>query len=211
MLKAIIFDFDGTLLDSDKMIVETFRQLYEMFKPTIKPDLEHFLSFSGPPIKESLKKEFPDIDQDFAFEQFQKLSEENYIKYVKPFPYVIDTLKELKKRNIKMALVTSKGRAATEFALKLTSLNNIFDFIICADEVKKVKPDPEGVLLALKYLNIENKNEAIYIGDSRYDYLTAKNAKLKFGYVTFSPRKLLDNEKADIYISSFKNFIEEVL
>lgn len=211
MLKAIIFDFDGTLLDSDKMIVETFRQLYEIFKPNVNPDLDRFLSFSGPPIKESLKKEFPDVDQDFAFEQFQNLSKENYIKYVKPFPYVIDTLEELKKRNLKIALVTSKGRVATEYALKLTSLDNIFDFIICADEVKKVKPDPEGVLLALKCLNIENKNDAIYIGDSRYDYLTAKNAGLKFGYVTFSPRKLFDNEKADIYISSFKNFVEEVL
>lgn len=211
MLKAIIFDFDGTLLDSDKMIVETFRQLYGIFKPNVDPDLDRFLSFSGPPIKESLKKEFPDVDQDFSFEQFQNLSKENYIKYVKPFPYVIDTLEELKKRNLKIALVTSKGRVATEYALKLTSLDNIFDFIICADEVKKVKPDPEGVLLALKCLNIKNKNDAIYIGDSRYDYLTAKDAGLKFGYVTFSPRKLFDNEKADIYISSFKNFVEEVL
>lgn len=211
MFEAIIFDFDGTLLDSDKMIVVTFEQLYKIYKPNIVPDKNKLLLFSGPPIKESLLKEFPDANQKEALDNFLKLSEINYIKYVKPFPYVKEMLTLLKKFNIKTALVTSKARQATDFALKLTSLDGLFDFIICADEVKNVKPDPEGVLLALNHLNVKNKDNVVYIGDSEYDYMTAENAKLKFGFVTFSPRKLLANHKPDLSINDFETFTKGII
>ncbi len=211
MIKSVIFDFDGTLLDSDKMIVVTFEELYKIYKPTVIPKYEHLLSFSGPPIKESLLKEFPSANQEEAFNNFQEISKINYLKYVKPFPFVIEMLNFLRKNNIKIALVTSKGREATDFALKLTKLDGLFDFVICADEVKNVKPDPEGVLLALNYLNIDNKDEVIYVGDSTYDYLTAKNAGIKFGYVNFSPRKLPDGCVPDYEITSFKDYLKDIL
>lgn len=211
MIKAVIFDFDGTLLDSDKMIVATFEELYKIYKPTLKPEYDHLLTFSGPPIKESLLKEFPNANQEEAFDNFQKISKINYVKYVKPFPYVIEMLQFLRQSNIKIALVTSKGREATNFALELTKLDGLFDFVICADEVKHVKPDPEGVLLALKHLDIKNKGDVIYIGDSIYDYLTAKKAGIKFGYVKFSPRKLPNECVPDFEITSFKGYLKDIL
>ena len=96
--KLILFDFDGTLLDSDQMIVVTFQQLYELYKKDNIFDLKKVLTFSGPPIKETLKNEFPDIDQDFIFNEFVRLSTINYDKYVHLFPYVkemIDILKNM--------------------------------------------------------------------------------------------------------------------
>ena len=70
--KLILFDFDGTLLDSDQMIVVTFQQLYALYKKDNVFDLKKVLTFSGPPIKETLKNEFPDIDQDFIFNEYEK-------------------------------------------------------------------------------------------------------------------------------------------
>lgn len=210
MFKYFLFDFDGTLLDSDQMIVVTFEDLYKLFRPNDSYDPKSFLRFSGPPIKESLLEEFPNVDQDLAFKEFVRISEINYVKYVKPFPYVKECLLDLKSKGNKIALITSKGREATDFALKLVKLDNLFDFVICADEVKKVKPDPEGILLALKSLNVLNKDEAIYIGDSMYDYLTAKNASVKFAYVSFSPRKLFKGCKANYIVNSYKTFLEDL-
>lgn len=211
MYKLFLFDFDGTTLDSDQMIVVTFKQLYDLYKNGEQAPLEHVLTFSGPPIRETLKQEFPNMDQNFMFDEFVKYSTVNYDKFVKPFPYVKEMLLAFKKHNIKYGLITSKARKATDYALKLTGLDKLFDFTVCADEVNKTKPDPEGIFLAMKHFNTLNKEEVIYIGDNMYDYLTAKNAGVKFGYVTFSPRKLIKGAKVDYLIDSFASFTEDII
>lgn len=210
MYKVVLFDFDGTLLDSDQMLVVTFQELYSLYSKDYHPSIEHMLTFSGPPIKDTLAKEFPHMDQDFMMKEYLARSTKNYDKYVKPFPYVKEMLLSLKDNNIKFGLITSKAKDATNYALKLTGLDGLFEFIICADEVKNVKPDPEGILLALKHFNVKDKSETIYIGDTMYDYLTAKNANVPFGFVTFSPRKMEDGLKYDLTIDSFKNFVEVI-
>lgn len=210
MFKLFLFDFDGTILDSDQMIVVTFDEMYAKYRPSYHPSLAHKLTFSGPPIRETLANEFPQENQTLMFDEFVKYSTINYDKYVKPFPYVKEMLQTLKKQGIAYGLITSKARGATDYALKLTGLNQLFDFVICADEVKRTKPDPEGVFLAMKHFNVLNKDDVIYIGDNMYDYLTSKNAGVKFGYVTFSPRKLDKDCCADVKINSFKELTEEI-
>ena len=211
MYQLILFDFDGTLLDSDQMLVVTFQQLYAKYKPGFDPGIDHVLAFSGPPIRETLKKEFPDLDQKLMFDEFCKYSNENYVKTSKPFPYVIEMLTSFKKHGVKYGLITSKARKATNYVLDLLGLSNLLDYSICGDEVSQVKPSPEGLFKAMEHFGVTNKDEVIYIGDSMFDYLTAKNAGVKFGYVTFSPRKLDSNCKIDVLIDSFKEFEKEVI
>ena len=68
--KLYLFDLDGTLIDSDRMLVETFKELYSKYRPGYNPDNSHYLQFSGPPIAESLKKEFPNLDQKAILEEY---------------------------------------------------------------------------------------------------------------------------------------------
>ena len=211
MYKLILFDFDGTLLDSDQMLVVTFKQLYEKYKPGFHPSDDYILKFSGPQIVDTLKHEFPDLDQKMMFDEWVKYSTENYIKTTKLFPYVKEMLTSFKKNHVKYGLITSKARAATDFAIKLVGLDGLLDFSITASEVKNFKPDPEGIFLAMKHFNVLNKEEVLYVGDGIYDYETAKNAGVKFGYVTFSPRKLNPNSKIDVLIHSFKEFEKEII
>ena len=82
MYKLFLFDFDGTLLDSDHMIVVTFQELYAKYKPDYNATIEHMLSFSGPPIRETLLNEFPNENQNVMFNEFVKYSTINYDKYV---------------------------------------------------------------------------------------------------------------------------------
>lgn len=63
--EAIIFDVDGTIIDSDMMLVNSFNVLYDLYRDGKKTPQEEIYYFSGPPIRETLKKEFPHMDLDF--------------------------------------------------------------------------------------------------------------------------------------------------
>ena len=206
-----MFDLDGTILDSDQMLVETFYELYEMYRPDFKPSRQYVLQFSGPPIKESLKKEFPRVDVNLSEQQFRERSITHYHKHVKAFPEVIEFLEFLKKTNIKIGLITSKLRKSTLFSLELTKLKPYFELVIAGDDVKRSKPNPEGILTAMKYYNIKNKEKVLYIGDTIFDYLAATNAKIKFAIVGWTPRPLPKKARPHYVINSFMKFKEEIL
>lgn len=210
MYDLIIFDLDGTLLDSDKMIIETFKELYPMFRPGYMPSEEHMLSFSGPQIKETLKKEFPNIDSEVAMKAFREHSLKNYDKYAKLFPNVKEMFVELNKRHIPFAVVTNKHRYATEYTYKLFGISELIPFTVCADDVEHLKPAGDGIIQCMKYFGVSELQKVIYVGDGAIDYQTAQNAGVKFGYVTWSTRHLEKNAKIDHYIENYQQFLEEI-
>ena len=211
MYDLILFDLDGTLLDSDQMIIETFKELYPLYRPGYFPSIEHILSFSGPQITETLKKEFPDGDQELLRKEFKERSTKNYVKYSKLYPGVIEMLKELQLKRVPFAVVTNKHRYATDYTYKLFGVDNLIPFSVCADEVKNLKPAGDGILQCMDHFGVKDPQKVIYIGDGQIDYLTAKNAGVKFGYVDWSPRPLLEGSKVDIHIKNYQQFLEGIL
>ncbi len=211
MYDLILFDLDGTLLDSDQMIIETFKELYPIYRPNYHPSIEHILSFSGPQITETLKKEFPDLDQEMMLKEFRERSTRNYDKYSKLYPGVEEMLKTLCKKNVKFGVVTNKHRYATNYTYSLFKINDLIPFTICADEVKNLKPAGDGILQCMKHFGVNDKEKVLYVGDGQIDYLTAKNAGVKFGYVDWSTRKLDQDAKVDLHIRNYQQFLEEIL
>lgn len=211
MYDLILFDLDGTLLDSDQMIIETFKELYPIYRPNYHPSIEHILSFSGPQITETLKKEFPDLDQEMMLKEFRERSTRNYDKYSKLYPGVEEMLKTLCKKNAKFGVVTNKHRYATNYTYNLFKIYDLIPFTICADEVKNLKPAGDGILQCMKHFGVSDKEKVLYVGDGQIDYLTAKNAGVKFGYVDWSTRKLEQDAKVDLHIQNYQQFLEEIL
>lgn len=211
MFNLILFDLDGTILDSDQMLVETFYDLYRLHRPDFKPSREYVLQFSGPPLKESLKKEFPTLNVDLVERQYNELSRRHYYEYVKVFPEVIEFLNVLQKEDYKMALITSKLRKSTLFSLQLAKLDSYFELIIAGDDVINSKPNPEGIHKAMKHYNIKNKEKVLYIGDTVFDYLAAKAIGIKFALVGWTPRSLPKQANPDYIINSFMKFKKEIL
>ena len=208
--KLYLFDLDGTTLDSDEMIRITMHEIYKAHKPSdFIVDDRKILNFSGPQISVSLKQEFPEKDIEFLLSEWKKYSEKNYDKYVKLYPGTLELFKTLKEKNILFGVVTNKMRYATDYSYNLLGLADLHIFSVCADEVKNIKPNPEGIFKAMKHFGITDKNDVIYIGDSKYDYLTAKNAGINFGYVSWSPRKLEDGAKIDLIIEDYATFAED--
>lgn len=202
----ILFDFDGTLIDSDQMLKAAFLQLYAIYRPTYHPRDEVFLSFSGPPLSETLPKEFPDVPFEEVYQKYLEISPKFYKKYVTLYPGAKELLLRLKQRHIFVGLITSKRRLATEMTLEMLKINNIFDVVITPDDVKKMKPAPESIFKAMNLLNISDKNSVLYVGDSQYDYLTSENAGVDFALVDWSPRKNSFANFAKFIVHDFASF-----
>lgn len=210
MFKLVLFDFDGTTLDSDNMLVATFFDLYKKYYPNKEFTIEHILTFSGPPMEQTLRQEFPDLKLEDIMAEYLKVSTDYYPTTIKLYPRVEELLIKLKKEGISTGLFTSRGRYTTEFAFDLLGIQGYFDHVICGDEVKERKPSPEGLLKAMEHFNIINKEDVLYIGDSNFDYLAARNAGIKFAIVNWSARKDTLDGEPDYVITDFNKFFEEV-
>ena len=202
--KLLLFDLDGTLCDTDEMIVQTMFSIYKNYKPTKKRTREELYYFSGPPIRETLKNEFPNYDPDEMYDAFKRVSEGFYQDNVVPYKDEIVILTMLKNRGYHLGVVTNKGLPLTIYSLELCNIKPLFDVIISADDVKTPKPDPTGVYMAMERLNIKNKRDVLYIGDNDIDDETAKNAGVDSLLVTWGPRTITHLQQANYLASSYQ-------
>ena len=206
--KLYLFDLDGTLLDSDQMLIETFRDLYKIYKPKdFVIDEKKIITFSGPPIKETLQKEFPEYDQEMMLNIWRKESIKNYPLFTKLFPGALEILSTFVEHDIKCAIVTNKHRRAAEEAFKIFGIDKIGVFSVCGDDVVNQKPSPEGIEIAMKHFSISDVSDVLYIGDSVFDCRTAENANVDFCLVGWTPRKLPENAKITWKIHSFSDLV----
>ena len=209
--KLYLFDLDGTLLDSDKMIIESFHYLYKKYKPEgFKIDDKKIITFSGPPIRLTLKQEFPEFDQEEILKIWREVSLKNYPIYTKLFPGALEVLSTLKEKGYGVAIVTNKHRTASNEAFDLFGISKLGIWAVTGDDVKEQKPSPEGIYLAMKHFAINDKSEVLYIGDSVFDAKTAENAGVDFALVSWTPRKLPENVKIHWKIDSFSNMVREL-
>lgn len=202
--ELIIFDLDGTVVDTDQMIVDTMNTLYDLYRDGKRTPVEEIYYFSGPPIYDTLKKEFPHMDQDFMLKEFQRVSTENYRKTVKLYPHTKETLLKLKELGYKLGVVTNKMHGPTLFCFSIVGLENIFNVLICYDDVKNPKPHGEPILKAMEVLDVHDLSKVLYIGDNKMDLVTADNAGVDCALVTWGPRVLDKDLKPKYLISSYE-------
>ena len=203
--RVLLFDLDGTLCDTDEMIVQTMYQIYKDYKPAKIRTREEIYYFSGPPIRDTLANEFPDYDGDEMYEVFKRMSKGFYASTVKPYEDEIKILKALKEKGYLLGVVTNKGLPLTLYSLEICHIDGLFDIVISADDVAIPKPDPSGIYKALEKFGIKNKKEVLYIGDNDIDYVTASNAGVDTLLVTWGPRKINVLDKAKYLAKSYND------
>ena len=201
--KALLFDLDGTLCDSDEMLIQSFFALYKKYRPAKIRTREELIYFSGPPIKKTLSDEFPDYPFEEIYKAFQVVSRELYRPYVKAFDKEIETLKKLREAGYLLGVVTNKGAPLTKYSLEVANIDGLFDVVISADDVNAPKPSPLGIEKALERLGIEDKGKVLYIGDNDIDYETASNAGVDAMLVTWGPREIKCIKAAKYAVSSY--------
>ena len=203
--RVLLFDLDGTLCDTDEMIVQTMFAIYKKVTPIKERTREELYYFSGPPIRETLRNEFPDQDPEKMYTMFKEVSKGYYPKCVKAYPDEIKVLSVLKEKGYLLGVVTNKGLPLTLYSLEICHIDGLFDIVVSADDVANPKPDPSGILKALEKLDIKDKKEVLYIGDNDIDYETASNAGVDTMLVTWGPRTINVLKKAKYLAKSYND------
>lgn len=204
---AIIFDLDGTLLNTDLLIRKSFDHVFHKYKAGyVLSDAEH-LSFLGPTLVSSFERYFPETMSEELVECYRVYNHSHHKDYVTMYPTVKKTLKTLKERGYSLSVVTTKMQDAAYVGLDLFDLTQYFDLVIGMDCVKHVKPNPEGILRVLKETKCQ---KAVMIGDNVSDILAGKNAGVYTIGVSWSPKGTKDIEalKPDLMIEKMEDIIE---
>jgi len=182
-MKALLFDFDGTLLNTNDLIIQTFMHvLEERFPGQYSP--KDCMNFIGPSLKETFEQITPD-EVDEMIEKYRQWNHANHDKLVAEYDAVVPTLEVLKEQGIRLAIVSTKKRDTIEKGLELMGAKHLFEFWVGVDDVKNVKPDPEPVLLAIEKLGV-NKEDVMMIGDNYHDIEAGKKAGVKSAGVAWS-------------------------
>lgn len=208
MTKLVVFDVDGTLADTDLLLTITWLKLFDKYGYREVPTVRRIASYSGPPLRFSLKKEFPDIPLEESYKLFQEVSATLYDEYLVGYPGQEKLFKRLKEKGYLIAINTNKRRNVCLEVLEKLKLSQYVDEVVAGGDAK-AKPDPEGLLLLLSKFDLKPE-EALYVGDSEYDVLTARNAKVPCMIVNWGPRHLPKGLEADFYLDSYDDFLEVI-
>lgn len=183
--KALLFDFDGTLLDTNNLIIETFYQVIEPKFPG-KYSKEDMRKFIGPSLMDTFTSVDP-INYQALIDEYLVWNRQHHDELVEEFDDVVEVLTNLKNAGIRLAIVSTKRHEALMRGLNILGAAELFEIIIGNEDVENTKPDPEPVLLALQRLNLQ-KHEVIMIGDNYHDIEGGQNAGVHTAGVAWSLR-----------------------
>jgi pyrophosphatase PpaX len=176
LLKAALFDFDGTLVDTTEMIFQGMRHAASTVLGREDIPRETLLANVGQPLPRQM--ELIDAEKaELLLEAYRYHHEENHDALIQEFPQVAQALSRLRSAGIKVAVVTSKRRASVEMALNnFPDLRNVVDRFVTMEDTNEHKPHPEPLWRGLELLGGIPKEEAAYVGDSPFDVEAAKAA-----------------------------------
>jgi len=175
-MKAILFDFDGTLINSRKANVLRYNEMAKKYGMPIANGKDMMDDVNRKTTMQTIQKYAPStkIGKE-AIEQVEGTLHE-FRHHIKLFPYAREVLKELRKKYI-LGIVTNRG-SSTLPLMRHFRLQNYFSVVVTAADVKYPKPNPESIKKALKILKLKPE-EAVYVGDFHTDHKAAKDAGLK--------------------------------
>ncbi|WP_235597614.1 HAD family hydrolase [Campylobacter iguaniorum] len=201
--KCVIFDMDGTLVDSKKAICKTINYMRSgLNMPNL--DDEFIISVINNPKKDAIKEfyGFDEITLDMKLE-FEKQFDKNYELYTVVYKEAIELLATLKSSGYALAVATNAPHATIESILKNCGILDYFDTIIGAGEGIAPKPDPA----MLNIIKEKTGLECVFIGDSKKDFLAAKNAKMEYINVLWGRNESIDEAKNCKTISEVINIL----
>lgn len=206
MKKAILFDLDGTLLDTNRLIISSFKYTYKVHLDIDVQD-EEIIQYFGEPLIKTLGR-YSKEKLDEMFETFKKYNYENHDRMTTIVEGVEDTLKGLLSKNIKVGVVTSKREVMARRGLTLFDIEKYFNIVVTPEMTKKHKPDPEPIYKACESLNIDPR-DSIMVGDSSFDILCGKNAGAETCLVNYTilNKNEIDKYKPDYKVDSIKDIL----
>ncbi len=219
-IDTVIFDLDGTLLDTKSLIDHTFTYVFQKYFPDHELTQEELDSFFGPTLYDSFSKYTSDealINE--MIDVYRDWNKEHHNDYVRAFPGAKTLLKTLHDKGYIVAVVSSKVKDMVEYGLSYNGLLRYVDYIIGEGEVIP-KPNPEGILRVMNHF--EFSKNALYVGDNASDIYAGKNADKFFkeknidkscktvGVLYSLKLKDLEASEPNYYINDLESLLEVV-
>ena len=222
-MKYIIFDFDGTIGDSQSLIVKTLQDTMRARKLEVKSDEacaktiglrldEAFISLFGMSAEEGME---------CAATYREIFLDNKKTLIVQPFPHVIETLRELHRQGFILGMASSRNHCSLDGYVKQMQLEDIFSSIVAGDDVEHVKPAPDMVFMALGEMkgmknpvtlaesgDVEDMlDEVLVVGDMTFDVDMAHNAGCKACAVTYGNGTREQLASAEFIIDDFAELL----
>lgn len=203
MIKAVVFDVDGVLIDSNEIIVEAYRKTAEKLRLRI-PSPQEIIDLMGRPLVEIVRILWVNANVELYIKEFRRLfADEDLI--IPAIEGAVDAVREIRESGFKIGAISGKIMFFIEKHLTEAGFDiNWFEAIVSYETTKKHKPDPEPLLYAIKKLNVKPE-ETVYVGDAISDYECAKNAEVKYVAVLTGSLRREDLKKLEV-----KNVITSV-
>lgn len=208
-IDTILFDLDGTIVNTNELIIASFLHVMEKHHPEVSPyPREKIIPFMGLTLEQQLR-EFTGVEDVALYvKDYRAYNTEHHDALVQEIPHVNEVLTRLKEEGIKLGVVTTKMRPSTYRVLELFGIMKFMDILVTLDDVEHPKPHPEPVLTALSRLGSEPAR-TLMVGDSPADLQSARAAGVQSAGVawslkgaeklkTYEPDYIL-NDMLDIY------------
>jgi len=210
MIEAVLFDLDGTLINTNNLILSSFKHTFKTYFNNTEIKDEEIVKLFGEPLQKSMEK-YDKENVDKLIDIFHEYNENAHDELTERFEGVEETLNTLMKNGIKLAIVTSKRKVMVERGLNLLKLKKYFQVIVTPEDTKLHKPFGEPALKACELLHISPSN-SLMVGDSHNDILCGKNAGSKTCLVNYTvlPLDELMKYSPDYTIDNMRDILDIV-
>jgi pyrophosphatase PpaX len=208
-IQTALFDLDGTLIDSVRLILDSYHHTLEQHGLPARTD-EEWLKGVGTPLQVQFAawREHPE-KLESMIATYREYNLKHHYRMVAVYPGIVEAVREIKARGVQTGLVTSKNRQGALRGLKLVGLDALMDVLVCADEVTNPKPHPEPVEKAVELLGAE-KATTVYVGDSVHDMLSGRAAGVQTAAALWGPfgREYLESTQPDHWLISPTDLVD---
>lgn len=208
-ISLVIFDFDGTLCDTQRNILATLKATIEENSLPERTD-EQCVSIIGYPLNECFRQLFPELNEiqvQQCADSYRRIFAEK-LQCVKPKPFkgVVDTIEQIKQMGFTLTIASSRSHDSLVELSSHMGIDSCFSLFLGADDVEKAKPDPEPVIKTMREMNC-CPEETLVVGDMPVDICMGKSAGAKTVGVTYGngSRYMLQQAGTDFIIDSFSD------
>ena len=200
-LQTVLFDLDGTLIDSIRLILDSYHHTLTQHNLPARSD-EEWLRGVGTPLHVQFSQWHDSPEKlEAMIATYREFNLKHHDRMVTVYPGVVEAVRQIKSSGIQTGLVTSKNRQGALRGLALVGLEALMDVMVCADEVSNPKPHPEPVEKAVALLGADPAR-TVYVGDSIHDMHSGRAAGVKTAAALWGPfgRSHLESARPDYWL-----------